>query len=114
MGSITRRVETLEDRSREQAAAEIHRAWEGLSDKEIALVVAPLQFSREPTPQESAAKEVGREVMPEPLIARAIGYSESLPQVEVSRRLRELVDPVLRNRRGRLLRQLEALEREGR
>ncbi len=47
MASITRRLQTLEDHSREQAMAEIRRAWDRLSDEEMALVVAPFHFGRE-------------------------------------------------------------------
>ena len=50
-------------------------------------------------------------MVPEALIARAIGYSEDLSEEEVSRRLGEVIDPVLASRRARLLRTLQ--EREG-
>lgn len=106
MGSITRRLRTLEENSREQAAAEIRRAWDRCSDDELALVLAPFHFGRDPTPKEAAAQEAFREAMPEVLVAHAIGYSEDLAEEEVSRRLGEVIDPVLRSRRGRLLQRL--------
>jgi hypothetical protein len=111
VGSITRRLQTLEESSREQATAEVRRAWDRTPDKEVALILAPFHFGRDPTPEEAAAQEQAREVMPEALIARAIGYSEDLAEEEVSRRLGEMMDPVLQTRRGRLLRRLQ--EREG-
>lgn len=113
MGSITRRLQTLEDRSREQAVAEIRQAWESLSDEQMVLVLAPFHFGREPTPEEAAVEEQCREVMPESLIARAIGYSEALSEEEVSRRLKEVTEPILRTRRSGLLRQLQSLEEAG-
>ncbi|MEJ7815479.1 MAG: hypothetical protein WKF53_09930 [Rubrobacter sp.] len=113
MGSIGSRLRTLEDHSREQAAAEVRRAWEELTDDRMALVLAPFHFRREPTPEEAAAEEEFREAVPELLIVSAIGYREDLAEEEVSRRLREMIDPVLQPRRGRLLRELQSLE-EGR
>jgi hypothetical protein len=113
MGSITRRLRQLEERNREQATAEIRRAWDRCSDEELAVILAPFHFGREPMPEEAAAEAEFRAAVPEALIARAIGPPEDLPEEEVSRRLGEVVDPVLRPRRSRLLRQLGELEREG-
>jgi hypothetical protein len=93
--------------------AEIRRAWDRLPDEEIALVVAPLHFGREPTPEEAKAQKGSREAMPESLIARAIGCSEEMAEEEVSRRLREVTDPVLRTRRQGLLRQLQTFTEAG-
>ena len=111
MGSINRRLQTLEENSREQATAEVRRAWDRTPDKEVALILAPFHFGRDPTLEEAAAQEQAQEAMPEALIARAVGYSEDLPEEEVSRRLGEVIDTVLASRRVRLLRTLQ--EREG-
>lgn len=113
MGNITRRLQTLEDHSREQAVAQIHRAWDRLSDEEVALILAPFHFGWEPTPEEAIAEEESRRTIPESLIARAIGYSEEMAKEEVSRRLKELTDPVLRTRRQGLLRQLQSFTEAG-
>lgn len=96
MGSIARRLNTLEDRDRAQAAAEVRRAWENLSDEGYLLVLAPFYFGREPTPEETAAEEKFREMVPEPLIARAIGHRPDLAEEELSRRMAELLGPVLK------------------
>ena len=97
---MSRRVELLEDASRESAAAEIRRAWMGLADEEMALLLAPYFHGREPTPEELEAHERGREVWPERLIARAIGHRGGMPDEEVGRRMGELLEPVLRRRRA--------------
>ena len=98
---------------RERATAEIRRAWDRLSDEECALILASYHFKREPTLGERAAESQARATMPDALIARAIGYRESLSAEEVARRLRVVIDPVLERRRGRLLNQLRSLEGEG-
>ncbi len=113
MGRIARRLQALEGRDRNHAAAAIRRAWERLSDEDVSLILAPFHFGRDPTLEEAAAAEGFREVVPEALIARAIGYSEKLADDEVSRRLREVLAPVPRLRRGRLLRQFGAPEEAG-
>lgn len=100
MGSIGRRLERLEDRDRETAAAEVRRAWDRLSDEEMALVLGPYRHGREPTAEESAAEERFRRAVPEALIARAIGYSEEMADTGVSRRLQELIAPVIERRRS--------------
>lgn len=100
MGNITRRLRALEESDREQATAEIRRAWDRLSDEEIVLIVGPLQQGRVPTEEESAALDRGRAMMPELLIARAIGYSEALDAEEVGRRMGELIAPVIERRRA--------------
>ncbi|MDP9476685.1 MAG: hypothetical protein M3R38_13540 [Actinomycetota bacterium] len=113
MGSLTRRLRMLEDRDRERAAADLRRAWERLSDEEVSRILAPFHFGREPTTDEATAAESFREVVPEALIARAIGYSEHMADEEVSRRLREALAPVPQLRRDRLLRQLGPREKAG-
>jgi hypothetical protein len=113
MGSVTRRLQALEDCSREQAAAQIRQAWDRLSDEEMALILAPGHFGREPTPKEARAQKESREAMPQSLIAHAIGYQEEMPGEEVSRRLKEVTDPVLKTRRHGLLRQLQSFAEDG-
>lgn len=116
MGSVSRRLQALENQSREQAVAEIRRAWDRLTDAELVLLLAPFHFGREPTLEESAAEAGFREAVPEDLIARAVAYSETLPHEEVSRRLREVTAPVRKRvqaRRDRLLQQLQSLEKAG-
>ncbi len=106
MGSVGRRLEALEGHSRAQATAEVRRAWEGLTDGELALILAPFYFGREPTPEEKAAEEKANEMMPEGRIKQAVGYFEEMGEEELSRRMRELVDPVLSRRRDGLRHQL--------
>ena len=97
---MSRRLELLEDASRESAAAEIRRAWMGLADEEMALLLAPYFHEREPTLEERALEERARGAWPEELIARAIGHREGMPDEEVGRRIRGLLEPVLRRRRA--------------
>jgi len=109
--SIDKRLEALEDLSREQAAAKIGRAWDQLADRDIALIVAPSHFRREPTEEEASVTAAFREVVTEDLLARAIGYNERLSEEEVSRRLRRVfADPVLEGRRFQVLRHLQSLK----
>lgn len=113
MGSVTRRLQALEDCSREQAAAQIRQAWDRLSDEEMALILAPGHFGREPTPKEARAQKESREAIPESLIAHAIGHREDMVEDEVFRRLGEVTDPVLQTRRRGLLRQLQTFTEAG-
>jgi hypothetical protein len=110
VGRITRRLEDLEHRSREQAKVEIRQAWDRLSDEELALILAPFHFGREPTSEEAAARSSFEGGISEALIARAIAYREDLAEEEVSHRLGEVMHPVLERRRGRILDQLRSLE----
>ena len=48
MGSMNRRLELLEDASRESAAADVRAAWMGLADEEMALLVAPTSTGASP------------------------------------------------------------------
>lgn len=109
MGSMTRRLHALEERERELATAEIRRAWDRLSDEEIVLIAGPLLQEREPTEEESAAEDRARAMMPEQLIARALGYSEALSPEEVSRRIGELLAPVIERRRSGVSHRLREL-----
>ncbi len=112
MGRIETRLRTLEDHARERAAAVVRRAYESLTTPEVALILAPFYFGREPAPEETTAAEEFQKAVPEALIARAIGYREDLAEEEVSRRLGELITPVLRPRRDRLLRELRSRKQE--
>ena len=56
MRSMSRRLELLEDTSRESAAAEIRRVWMGLADEEMALLLAPYFHGRELTSRVRAAE----------------------------------------------------------
>ena len=110
MGGVERRLQALEKHDRERAAAGIRRAWDQLADRDIALIVAPSHFRREPTPEEASVTAAFREVVTEDLLARAIGYHERLSEEEVSRRLhREVTGPVLQKRRLQILRHLQSL-----
>jgi hypothetical protein len=88
-------LERLEDAARESAAAEVRAAWRALGDEEVALLVAPYYHGRAPTPRERAAEE------------RARG---AWPDEEVGRRMRGLLDPVVRERRARVRRRLIGME----
>jgi len=78
MGNMTRRLHALEERERKLATAEVRRAWDRLSDEEIVLIAGPFLGEREPTEEEIAATDRARAMMPEELLARALGYSEAL------------------------------------
>jgi hypothetical protein len=111
MGNLGRRLDALEGHSRAQAAAEVRRAWETLTDEEWALILAPFYFGRAPTPQESAAEASFLREVPEALIARAVGYfGEEMAEEELDRRVDELLDPVLSHRRTGVRHQLARME----
>jgi hypothetical protein len=108
VGSLERRLVSLEERSRERAAARVRAAWEELTNREIALILAPYHFGRAPALQERAAQASFCATVPEPLIAAAVGYQEGMPEEELSRRMAELVEPVTSGaRRSGVLRALE-------
>ncbi len=100
------RLRALEERDREQATAEVRRAWERLSDEEMALLLEPFHLSQEPTLTQAAAQAEFRETVPEALIARAIGYTEEMSGDEVGRRVQELLAPAIERRRPALSRRL--------
>src|SRR5829696_736799 len=104
MAGLNRRLELLEGRSQELAAEEVRRAWHRLTDVEIARVVAPFRFAREPFPKERAAQGALHEEVPEELIARAIALRAGMAEGEIARRVKALVDPVLERRRPGVLR----------
>jgi hypothetical protein len=107
---LERRLGNLEGIDRQSAAAEIRRAWDRLSDQEIALVLAPYHFEREPTLEEQAAEASFSATVLEALVARSIGYRDGLSDEEVSRRLREVTDPITKRRRARIMSYFQALE----
>jgi hypothetical protein len=107
---VERRLEDLEEIDRERATAEVRRAWDRLSDEELALVLAPYYFDRDPTPEEGAAEALISATVSEDLIARSIGYRVGLSDEEISRRLREVTDPIMKRRRCRLMSRLQILE----
>lgn len=111
MPGLIRRLEHLEDRSREQATTEVLRAWERLTDAEVARILALFRFGREPTPEEQVAHETFREEVPEDLIARAIGLKEGMDEDEIGRRIGELIAPVLERCRARMMPILAAYEK---
>jgi hypothetical protein len=93
MGAIERRLEKLEDSSRELAVAELQRAWAALTDEEVAELFVPYADwtpNSEPNPEERELEKRARAAMPEELIARAIGLTERMESEEVDRRIRFL------------------------
>ena len=114
MGSIGRRLGNLEETSRQNAVAEIRRAWREMSDEEMALVLGPYYFGREPTAEEAQAADGSRAKLPEDLIARAVGYREGMGDEELGRRMGELLEPVVNSRRWAVLRRLRSAGEGGR
>jgi hypothetical protein len=121
MGSVGRRLERLEGASRESAAARVRRAWDSLTDAEIAALLAPyvgaeelpdgtVRLSREPSPEGLAAKEKLEGAAPEELLERAIGHTEATTPEEAGRRLGALIEPVMRERRSDVRRRLADTE----
>ena len=92
MGNLGIRLARLEDRSRERAVEELRRAWRALTDKEVALLLAPyVDGIREPMPEERQIDEKLRALVPEELIALAIGLEGGMEQGEVGHRISDLV-----------------------
>jgi hypothetical protein len=110
LAGIGRRLERLEESSRRSAAADVRLAWEAMSDEEIALVLGPHYFRREPTAEEAEAADRFSTRMPDDLIDRAVGYREGMEDEEIERRMCDLVDPVLEIRGRAVLRCLRANE----
>src|SRR5215216_1815343 len=108
MGKLNRGLKLLENRSQERAAEEIRRAWHRLTDAEIAKLVAPFRFGREPTPEEGDVAEAFRKDVPEDLLARAIGLRAD--EADIGRRMTVLVAPILKRRRSGVLRKLALME----
>jgi hypothetical protein len=111
VSSLSRRLDNLEDRSREHATAEVLTAWERLTDAEVVRIVAPFCFDREPTSEEQAAHETFQEEVSEDLIARAIGLRAEIDEGEIDRRIGGLVALVQERRRARVTRMLTDYEK---
>ena len=93
MGSLGRRLGRLEGLSREDAVAELRRAWASLTDEEVAELLSPYADwtpVSHPNPQERELERRARAAMPEELISRAIGRTERMADEEVDRRIRSL------------------------
>jgi len=121
MGCVGRRLERLEGASRESAAARVRRAWDSLTDAEIAVLLAPsvgavelpdgtVCLSHEPTPEGLAAKGKLEGAAPEGLLARAIGRTEATSAEETNLRLGALTESVMRGRRAGVRRRLAQTE----
>lgn len=124
MGSIGSRVTRLEERHRERAVEDLRRAWDTLSDEEVALLYDPytdaqespdgrLRFACEATPAQRMTQEKMRFIVPEELIARAIGLAEEMDSKEVDRRMKALVGRLGIFERGEGVRHHMRAAREG-
>lgn len=94
MGSVGKRLEKLEDLSRDRAVGELRRAWASLTDEEVAELLSPYADwtpNSEPNPEERELEKRARGAMPEELIARAIGLKDGMETEEVDRRIHSLV-----------------------
>jgi hypothetical protein len=93
VGSVTGRLERLEEASRDRAVDELRRAWASFTDEEVAELLAPYADwvpNSEPNPEERELEKRARAAMPEELIARAIGLKNGMEDEEVDRRIRSL------------------------
>jgi hypothetical protein len=91
---VSRRLERLEEASQDWARAELRRAWNGLTDEEVAELLSPYADwtpNSVPIPKERELEKRMRAAMPEELIARAIGRTERMDQEEEDRRIATLV-----------------------
>jgi hypothetical protein len=94
LGSMTGRLERLEEASREMAVGELRRAWASLSDEEVAELFSPYADwtpVSHPNPQVRELEKRARTAMPEELITRAAGLTEHMDEEEVNRRVSKLV-----------------------
>jgi hypothetical protein len=117
MGAVERRLEKLEGRSREDAVTELRRAWASFTDEEVATVLAPYaEWAHvvESTGEVEELRERTRAAMPEELIARAIGLTESMETEEIDRRIRFLVRSLGIFERGEGIRRHMLAPSEGR
>lgn len=110
MGSVSRRLERLEDDAQDRARVELRRAWNSFTDRELAMLLAPYADGiREPTPEERGMEEKARAAMPEELIDRAAGLTECMDQEEKNRRISNLVGTFgISERRDRIRRHMPA------
>lgn len=94
MGGVSRRLDRLEEDSRDRAMAKLRRAWASLTDEEVAELLSPYADwvpNSEANPEERELEKRMRAAIPEELISRAIGRTEHMSQEEVDRRLSDLV-----------------------
>ncbi|MGH3144783.1 MAG: hypothetical protein ACRDTR_03180 [Rubrobacter sp.] len=95
-GSLGRRMEVLEARSRAQAAARVKEAWDALTDREVALNVVLLRGVVSLTPaQEREAKAAQarlRASITDGLLDLAIAPHEARTEEALNARVRELVE----------------------
>jgi hypothetical protein len=105
----------LEALSQDRAVDEIRRAWASLTDKEVALVLAPYVDGRqeELTPEERAPAEKMRAFVPEELIAVAIGLEGRMESEEIGHRIKDLVGRLGVFERGNSIRWHLRAVREG-
>jgi hypothetical protein len=94
VGGVSRRLERLEEDARGRAVGELRRAWDGLTDGEVAELLSPYADwtpVSHPNPQERELEKRVRATAPEELISRAIGRTERMGQEEdVDRRIANL------------------------
>jgi hypothetical protein len=114
MAGVGKRLSWLEELSHERATARLREAWASLSDREVALMMAPyVDGIREPTPQEREVEEKARAAIPEGLIAMAIGLKNGMEEEEVNRRISNLVQTLGIFERGKGVRRHMQPTREG-
>lgn len=116
MGSVSKRLDRLEENSRDRAATELRRAWASLTDKEVADLLAPYAdwtSVSHPNPQGRVLEKRARAAMPEELIARAIGLTEGMESEEIDRRVGVLNRKLGIFERGDNIRRHMPVSREG-
>jgi hypothetical protein len=94
VASLGRRLGRLEGLSRKDAVAELRRAWNSLTDEEVAVLLSPYADwtpNSEPNPKERALEKRARAAMPKGLISRATGLTERMASEEIDRRISNLV-----------------------
>ncbi len=94
MVSVNNRLTRLEQDAKDLAAVELRRKWASLTDKEVAELLAPYaDWSpiNDTKPQEREIEKKLRALMPEELIATALGLKDGMADEEVNRRLRSLL-----------------------
>jgi hypothetical protein len=95
LGRISNRLARLEAFVRERAVAELRRAWASLSDEELAIFLAPyakwIKSGGESGPEWERVRDKLQAVVPDDLIARAVGLEDGMRQEEIDRRIDELV-----------------------
>lgn len=111
--SVSRRLALHEEVSRDRARDELRRAWDSLTDREVAELLSPYADwapNSEPNPEERELEKRTRAAMPEELIARAIGLTERMDPEERDQRISNLVQTFGISERGdRIQRHMLAL-----